>query len=619
MPASGAPRGRRPWLPRLPGRWDVALLHLAALVPALLLLRAVDRNAVDMPFMDDWQFVSLVEQVRAGELPWKDFWAPHDEHRLLIPRIVIVASVILSQGNYRVQCFVTFGVVAVLSLALLWLLRRTLGAGRRSASVWLLVNAILFSPIQWHNWLWPMQFCYFLPYTLLGLALVALYSDLAVGWRFALALLCAWAASFSFVHGLLLWPVLLPVLLRDRRFDSARARRTFGGVWLASGLLAFILYFHGISQNAADPSYAYLHQGVPPTSSTLRLLREAPLDTLGRMLQFALAMFGNAIARGFPVSSNLRLAIDAGVLLLATGAALWIALARRGLLAGPAFAWVVIGLHAFLTAAFVSVGRVWAGPGQPLTPRYATYGTFCVLAVAVLACLWVAQAVESQTARERALVALGALAAVLAVNWTYGLNLMGEWRDVQTTARSAVHFSQRLRVPSLRLAGGRPKFLRKRIAALDRLGYWHPPLAPSLRLDQFATGRELSHPEGRVHGVRIRADGTFEVRGRARFGSGGRSPDAILVTSQDAEGAPTIRAFCETRSPPRWERHARMRDYEFVDRAHKRFYGSFRCRLDPAKTPLGDSRELALWALDFARARVHRIPRSVTLPAAAAP
>ena len=212
--------------PRLAAeRWASVALHLLALVPALLLLRAIDLYAVDVPFMDDWQFVPLIEQVRGGEIPWRELAAPHDEHRLLIPRILIIASSILSHGNYRAQCFITFGVVLALSLALLFLLRRSLGTGRLTPVVWLLVNLVLFSPIQWHNWLWPMQFCYFLPFTLLGLCLAAFYSDLSAGARFALCQLCAWAASFSFIHGLLIWPVMLPALLRDARWSSPRARR----------------------------------------------------------------------------------------------------------------------------------------------------------------------------------------------------------------------------------------------------------------------------------------------------------------------------------------------------------------------------------------------------------
>src|SRR4029077_11970465 len=41
-------------------------------------------------------------------------------------------------------------------------------------------------------------------------------------------------------------------------------------------------------------------------------------------------------------------------------------------------------LFTFVTAAFVCVGRVWRGDVQPLTPRYATFGTFCIVALIAL-------------------------------------------------------------------------------------------------------------------------------------------------------------------------------------------------------------------------------------------
>jgi hypothetical protein len=61
-----------------------------------------------------------------------------------------------------------------------------------------------------------------------------------------------------------------------------------------------------------------------------------------------------------------------------------------------------------------------------------------------------------------------------------------------------------------------------------------------------------------------------------------------------------------------------MRDYEFIDRERKRLYGTFRCRLDPARTDLDGSPTLRLWALDFAAWRVRRIPGEVSLAAASA-
>jgi hypothetical protein len=595
----------RPWV-----RYAVALL------PALVLLRGIDLYAVDVPFMDDWQFIPLVEKVQRGEIPWSELAAPHDEHRLLVPRVLIAASMILGDGNYRVQCFVTFATVLALSLALLSLLRRRYGDGPRTALFFALANVVIFSPIQWHNWLWPMQFCYFLPYTFLFAALAAWMSGLAASPRYAILQASAWAASFSFVHGLLLWPALAPLVWKDARWPSARARRAATAAWIAAGALAAGLYFHGISENTALPDYAYFHQGEPPTASTFRMLERSPLETLGKMGAFAAMMFGNAIGRGLPVSSNLEFATASGALLFAAGIALLVALLRRGALAGEAGGWAAIFAHAFATAALVAVGRVWAGPGQPLTPRYATFGTFCLLAALLLACALFVEVAADRLWRDAALAACGALVATVAIGWSFGWNLMGEWRDVRMASRAGVHFSQLLHVPMLHEAGGQGAVIVPYARTLDRLGYLDPPLAQDLRLDRFEQGADVPPDEGRLNDVvplSRRGRPGWRIRGRARFGSGGRTPDAVLVTSHGTRGDPMIRALCETRSPPRWLRHANMRDYQFAYRSPKVYYGSFRCRVREAAIPPEELGAVQLWALDFARFRVHRIRGEVDL------
>jgi hypothetical protein len=78
--------------------------------------------------MDDWQFVPLLERAMNGTLTFKELWAPHDEHRLLLPRLIIIASMFATHGDYRVQCFITFAVVAIISACLLWLMVRPLAA-----------------------------------------------------------------------------------------------------------------------------------------------------------------------------------------------------------------------------------------------------------------------------------------------------------------------------------------------------------------------------------------------------------------------------------------------------------------------------------------------------------
>ena len=182
---------------------------------------------------------------------------------------------------------------------------------------WFLVNVALFSPIQFHNWLWPMQFAYFLPYTFLTLCLCALYARIAALPKFALAALFALAGNYSFVQGNLIWPAVLPVIVFAPGILAKEARKNFAIAWLLLGALAVTLYFRGLEHNSAAPDYAYGHEGVPPTMSTLHQLQEQPLQTSLHMGRFVIAMFGNAMGRGFPVADTLVFSYVCGAIVLA--------------------------------------------------------------------------------------------------------------------------------------------------------------------------------------------------------------------------------------------------------------------------------------------------------------
>ena len=85
-----------------------SLLILLGVLPAAFLLADIHSFAVNVPFMDDWQFVPLLEKAKNGTLTFGQVWAPHDEHRLLLLRFIIIASMFASGGDYRVQSFITF-------------------------------------------------------------------------------------------------------------------------------------------------------------------------------------------------------------------------------------------------------------------------------------------------------------------------------------------------------------------------------------------------------------------------------------------------------------------------------------------------------------------------------
>jgi hypothetical protein len=614
-----AQRGRELSLTVLQPKLARSLLILLGVLPAALLLADIHSFAVNVPFMDDWQFVPLLEKAKEGTLSFQDLWTPHDEHRLLLPRMMIIVSMFASGGDYRVQSFITFSVVAIISACLLWLMTRLNGSRNSALWAWVLVNIALFSPIQFHNWLWPMQFAYFLPYTFLTLCLCALYARIAALPKFALAALFALAGNYSFVQGNLIWPAVLPVIVFAPGIFAKEARKNFAIAWLLLGALAVTLYFRGLEHNSAAPDYAYGHEGVPPTMSTLHQLQEHPLETTFRMGRFVIAMFGNAIGRGFPVANNLVFSSLCGAIVLLFAVIGLVVAWKRDLFLHYALPWACLLLFTFLTAAFVCVGRVWRGDYQPLTPRYTTFGAFCIVALIPLLSAAFSglkeEAVRSGRTRsgERILWTQGLLAGIYltvqAVNWTYAQNLMQEWRLTRWHAQARLHFLGRIPVyAGPDLLGGKDELIARAAQILERLGMLKPPRATDLRIS--ALGREVipnGLKRGQMYGlVRLGPKG-WHAEGFA-LASGGRSADIVLLGVQNKEGDWVAVAAASALSPPKYLRRSIGTDWEFLALSPPKQPGEWAIDL-PADT-FGNLQKgvLRAWAMDYGRHILYRLP-----------
>ena len=69
--------------------WYVAML--VALVPPILVLDVVARYAVNVPMFDHWPFSWIVVRYFRGELDWAALWYPSGQHRILVPKVVMLS------------------------------------------------------------------------------------------------------------------------------------------------------------------------------------------------------------------------------------------------------------------------------------------------------------------------------------------------------------------------------------------------------------------------------------------------------------------------------------------------------------------------------------------------
>jgi hypothetical protein len=597
----------------------VALIVLGVL-PALILLIDIRVFAVNVPFMDDWQFVPLLEKAKNGTLTFQELVAPHDEHRLLLPRIIIIGSMFATGGDYRAQSYITFAVVAVISAALLWLLLRLNDARNSVLLVWGLANVALFSPIQFHNWLWPMQFAYFLPYTFLALCFCVLYARLRPLPKFAGAAVLALAGNYSFVQGNLIWAACLPLILFAPGILPKVARKRFAIAWLVLAPLSVGLYFHGLEHNSAVPDYAYGHEGVLPTMSTLHQLHEHPARTVHKMALFVVSMFGTSIARGFPVSSNLVFSQICGGIVLALALIGLTMAARRGRFLNFTLPWGSLLLFTFLTAAFVCVGRVWRGEFQPLTPRYTTFGSMCIVSlIPLLHSAFSGPRNETEQTfpslipngavlRMQGLLA-GFYLCVQAVNWIYGQDLMREWRLSRWHAQARLHFLGKINIyAGPNLLGGKEELIEVWARILEELGMLKPPRATDLRIS--ALGKEIK-PDGERRGVfeglSSRGSDGWHAYGSA-LSTGNRAADAVILGVQNGSGEWIPIAAATPISPLQYQAQSTRMDLEFLPISGPRKRGEWEIEIPFVLFSQMRGGVIRAWAMDYPRRMLYQLP-----------
>ena len=322
---------------------------------------------------------------------WGYLWIPHNEHRILFSRILLLADIDWFGGT--TLPFLLFGLLCLAAMVVVIeseVAKADLDAGAR-ATLGLIVLLLLATTYIVVDCTMPALGVYVQTAAFATLSLVwfdgAGEGGRSVTLRRCLALLAGVGAGFGIAAGLLVWPVMV----------WAAWRGGLGRGWLlivtalGAGLIAVYipgLHSHG-SLGSLDP---------------LRLLR---------MLDYSLRFLGLpwSHAAGFVWFGRM---IGAAIL----GAGLFLLL-RRGLLSAPRSRLERIGLgmlfFALLMAALAGVGRVDIATDRAMPIRYSIFTAMAQLGLLFAIAPWLGH-MWSQLGGRRALQAaiLGAAVILLA-------------------------------------------------------------------------------------------------------------------------------------------------------------------------------------------------------------
>jgi hypothetical protein len=320
------------------------LLGVAAIaIPIFLSLWFVTTHAIDVPYWDEWEAVVTLQRWLHGELTFGELFQQHNEHRILVPQILMLLIDRATAMDIRARMAVSWMLLAATVGLLFADYRRVHPEGgtillRFAPVVWLVLSLR-----QWENllWGWQITLCSCVFFLVAGLCALIRARSLSF---LLLAVAVGACASLSFSNGLLIWPLGLLLLLGERRRLPARALV----VWAIAGAGVFAAYFVNYAKPAGHPTLMYMAFHPGPA------------------LQYLVASLGS------PLAVRLRPALWAGGFVVALSAAVAV-LVLRGRLFWRSPLPPMLLLFALASSALITLGRAGMGPEQALSSRYSTF------------------------------------------------------------------------------------------------------------------------------------------------------------------------------------------------------------------------------------------------------
>ena len=346
---------------------------LTALPPAALVL-LVAHHWVDVPWMDEWDISDVISRYHEGTLQLKYLIAQHNEHRPLVMRSITVVLSLINRWDLRWEMALSLFLASATFAGIARLHYLMGGPSRlRTAVVLMVTSLVVFSPAQWANWLWGMQFAAFIPSLFLVVGLLISVSRHSVWLKSAVNSVLACLATYSFAHGMALWVLIFP---RDfinlaRRRAAKRSGWTFPLLWYAAaGVATVTLYFHDYRQAP----------GMPPLTHSLSHPAQALtyyLSWLGDPLVPDGSVFGST-ARAIVGGCTLVIFV-LGVVLIGRSTP-YDEVSTRRPFAIRRYPWAMMGACSLLSGAVITIGRSGFGLDQAAESRYVTFSLFLTVA-----------------------------------------------------------------------------------------------------------------------------------------------------------------------------------------------------------------------------------------------
>jgi len=325
---------------------------IVAALAGFAMLALVLKRGVDLPFWDEWEWTQMIYDAHRHTLTFAELWAPHAEHRMFVPNLVVLGLDRFGGWDTVREQVVSVALV-VLTQLLLWLTIARTVVERLRGIVFLAATALLFGLIQYENFDWGFQTAWFLCDFGMVLTVWALALPDSHARNVGIAIFGAMVASLSVAQGVTVWVAGLVVLL----VLPKRSLRIVL-IWLAAAVVGAVLARYGVPSASAAVARDPMH-----------------------LLEYALAYLGAPIAASFGQAYGVCAGIALIIWLGSVATLMW---RRAGALRTLAAPWFGLVAYTFVCATLTAAGRGMNDLSQAASSRYTSIATFAWIAAIVL-------------------------------------------------------------------------------------------------------------------------------------------------------------------------------------------------------------------------------------------
>ncbi|HEY4787233.1 MAG TPA: hypothetical protein VIH57_14340 [Bacteroidales bacterium] len=242
--------------------WMRVIYNKRFIVPILTLLIAcsiflfVWIFGVNVLYLDEWFFASLVKKFQSGGLDFAFLFSQHNEHRIFFPNLFYLVLLPISHMNSKVIMFVNAILVCIEFCCFYLIAKKQFKFSFSEMPAWLLVVPLfVFNFRQWQDLIWAFQLAFYmvLIFSILSLYLLdKLDETSSERWRiffFFIANLSAIIATFSSAMGFLVWiagGVQLIIGVLNKKYKQIIV---YTVVWIIVGLISIMIYNKGLNSS----------------------------------------------------------------------------------------------------------------------------------------------------------------------------------------------------------------------------------------------------------------------------------------------------------------------------------------------------------------------------------